>query len=323
MKFVLKIFVSLITLTLVIVGLLAVYISWFDAPSYNVDIKPINIESTDSQIAIGEKIALNYCVSCHLSSSRTLSGKIMIEHQKWGTITSANLTKHSESILSSYSDSELFTFLKTGVKNNGKMVLPMMPKLSSMSDEDLFSLIAFLRSDNDLVKATPNLIPESKPSFLVKALMKFEIKPVISDKQNIITPPQDNTISYGSYLVNGRYSCYECHSRSTAKIDYINPTNSEGYLGGGSKLMVFGNQMGIRSANITPHLFAGLGHWTFDDFKNALENGKRPDGKILRPPMNRMKLDSIEFVAIWNYLKTVEPNSNQWDYDNRIEMPQN
>ena len=88
MKLILKILVSVILLTIIVVGLLAVYINWFDAPSYNVDIKPIHIESTDSQIAIGEKIALNYCVSCHLSSSGTLSGKIMIEHPKWGTITS-------------------------------------------------------------------------------------------------------------------------------------------------------------------------------------------------------------------------------------------
>jgi hypothetical protein len=247
----------------------------------------------------------------------------MMKHQKWGTIASANLTKHPTSILSSYSDSELFSFLKTGVKRNGKMALPMMPKLGAMSDEDLFSVIAFLRSDHALVEATPNLVPDSEPSFLVKALMKFEIKPVIGNGQKINTPSLENTILYGSYLVNGRYSCFECHSRSTAKVDYLHPQNSEGYLGGGSNLMVFGNGMGIRSANITPHLTAGIGSWTFNDFKRAVQEGNRPDGRTLRPPMNRMKLDSIEITSIWEYLKTVAPNSNPWDYDDRIEIAAN
>ena len=198
----------------------------------------------------------------------------------------------------------------------------MMPKLGAISDEDLYSIIAFLRSDNNLVKETQNLVPASRPSFFVKALMKFTIKPVIGTGQVIMTPSEQNTASYGAYLVNGRYSCFECHSRSPANVDYLNPPNSEGYLGGGSNLMVFGNRMGIRSANITPHATAGIGDWTFNDFKGAILNGRRPDGKLLRPPMNRMKLDSIEINAIWHYLQSVEPISIPWDYETRIEIPE-
>lgn len=84
--------------------------------------------------------------------------------------------------------------------------------------------------------------------------------------------------------------------------------------------MVFGNEMRIRSANITPHPTSGIGNLTFEDFKKATE-GQRPDGKMLRPLINRMKLDSIEINAIWHYQKSVNTISNEWGYETRIEIP--
>ena len=63
MKIMLKILGSLILLLLIIVALLTGYINWFDAPSYEIDNRSVVIESSDNQLAIGEKIVSNYCVS--------------------------------------------------------------------------------------------------------------------------------------------------------------------------------------------------------------------------------------------------------------------
>ena len=45
-----------------------------------------------------------------------------------------------------------------------------MVKLHNVSDEDLYSIIAYLRSDDSLVQALPVKDHESEPSWLAKFL---------------------------------------------------------------------------------------------------------------------------------------------------------
>ena len=85
--------------------------------------------------------------------------------------------------------------------------------------------------------------------------------------------------------------------------------------------MVFGNDLGIRSANITPLSVYGIGKWTYEDFELAVTQGIRPDGKALRAPMNKMRLDSIELKAIWAYLRTVPRLPGAWPYESRMQDP--
>ena len=318
MKKLLKMLGAFLLTILVLVLLLAVYIQWYDGPNYDEEVVELKVDATPERLIIGEKIVSNLCVSCHRAEDGTLSGRVLIDHEKWGLIVAANITKHPESKISAYSDGELFRLFKRGITREGRMPLPMMPRFGKISDEDLFSLIAFLRSDHAMLKPVKNDLPESRSSFFLKSLMKFAIKPTTYSAQVIETPASENVVEYGRYLVNGRYSCFECHSRSSAKINYEDPALSEGYLGGGSNLMVFGNTFGIRSANISPHDQMGIGAWTVDDFRKAVTVGYRPDGKLLRAPMNRMKLDSLEVEAIYAYLKTVPPVANDWPYDARL-----
>jgi muramoyltetrapeptide carboxypeptidase LdcA involved in peptidoglycan recycling len=51
-------------------------------------------------------------------------------------------------------DGELEYLVRTGVKANGQYVPPWMPKQPRMADEDLHSIVAFLRSDDPMVAAT-------------------------------------------------------------------------------------------------------------------------------------------------------------------------
>jgi hypothetical protein len=65
-------------------------------------------------------------------------------------------------------------FLRTGLRPDGQYVPPYMPKLANISDEDMYSLIAFLRSDNDWVKAEKHKQPECDPSFFTKFLTNIK-----------------------------------------------------------------------------------------------------------------------------------------------------
>ncbi len=68
--------------------------------------------------------------------------------------------------------------------------------------------------------------------------------------------------------------------------------------------------------NITPDMDTGIGNWTDDQIINAIRNGKRPDGRIIGPPMPiafyRGMADS-DVRAIVAYLRTVKPIHNEVD----------
>ena len=320
MKKLIRILAGLIALVLLLVLVLIGYINYFDSPGFSpVDVSSrINVQEADMEL--GEKLVQNNCTICHLSENGSLSGRVIMNQKQWGKIASANLTRHPDSPLSLYSNSELFLLLKSGLKRDGKMALPMMPKISTMSDKDILSIILFLQTENELTQPTPTTREPGELTFFVKALMKFAIKPVEILPEKILVPDETDLVAFGKYLVNGRYLCYQCHSRSTEKINYLHPELSLGYMGGGARHMVFGNNMGIRAANLTPDIETGIGSWQYKGFENVFLKKVRPDGMPIRPPMSLIDLDSVEIAAIWEYLQTIPSLNSSWPYDSRIEI---
>ncbi|MGN6592659.1 MAG: hypothetical protein ACTHJX_07165 [Terriglobales bacterium] len=66
--------------------------------------------------------------------------------------------------------------------------------------------------------------------------------------------------------------------------------------------------------NITPDPQAGIGSWTQQQFVDTLRTGKDPSGHAIMPPMpipNLARLPDSDLIAIYNFLKTVPPNSNK------------
>ena len=46
--------------------------------------------------------------------------------------------------------------------------------------------------------------------------------------------------------------------------------------------------------------------YNFDDFKNSVENGKHPDGDILKTDMPRWKMSDADLTDLMNYLKSLQ-----------------
>lgn len=68
----------------------------------------------------------------------------------------------------------------------------------------------------------------------------------------------------------------------------------------------------IDPPNITPDIATGIGEWTNAQFVEALRNGKRPDGKLLGPPMPMpvpayRELSDNDAAVIATYLLTLKP----------------
>jgi mono/diheme cytochrome c family protein len=253
------------------------------------------------------------CNYCHLDpNTNRLTGRRMDEIAQFGTIYSKNITQDPDNGIGKWTDGEIAYLLRTGVKPDGTF-LPIMAKLSKMSDEDLQSIIAFLRSENELVKADNTRQQESNYSFFAKFLTNIKaIGPMPFPDGPVPEPDTTNLVKWGEYVALYRVECYACHSKDFAKNDYSYPHKSEGFFGGGNEFkMPDGSK--IYSRNLTMDEETGIGKWTEEDFLKALKTGMLPHGQAaIRPPMKPYtQLSDGEIKAIYAYLKTIPKIKNK------------
>lgn len=302
MKKVLKYFLWTLGGLLTLVLLLIAYIALFPAPTYHeIPVKELKVEITPERVEQGMKIAKMDCYGCHLSEDNRLKGKPFVNNEL-GTLFTSNITQDPQFGIGAYTDGELYRLLRTGVKRDNHAALPMMPILAKMSEEDLLSLIAFLKSDHEVVQ--PAAVARSQsPSLITKGIMKFAVKPIPYPEEPLGTPSIEDPVAYGKYLVQGRLFCYYCHAADVSQHDLVVPENTPGYLAGGATFVEKGDTAVAPSLLINED---GLGNWTEAQFISALKWGQRPSGKPFKAPMQPYTmLDTLEVLAIWAYLKTV------------------
>lgn len=320
MKTVLKLFLYLILLVVVAVIGFVSFIQLRGIPKYEVDkIDYPQVVSDSDLVANGAKIATVQCIVCHRGSDGKLSGRPLTEVPDFGEIHTANITQSKEHGIGKWTDAEIAYLLRTGVKPDGQYLPPYMPKFPHMSEYDLKSIISFLHSDMPVVQASEIPKVPSKPAFLTKFLCFVAFKKIPYPSAPVPHPDSSDMVVLGKYLVTGRYDCFPCHSKDFKTMRMDQPELSEGYLGGGNKIIA---QDGAArySANITSDEETGIGLWTEEDFAKALRESKNKAGKTLRNPMLPYNgMTDTEVKAIWAYLRTVPKLKNavdrHWDQD--------
>jgi len=253
------------------------------------------------------------CAGCHMDSATGgLTGKRMPDlPTQFGEAWSRNITAHPVKGIGSWTNGEIAFLLRTGITRDGRYTPPWMVKLPNASDEDLRDIIAFLRSDDAMVKAQEVDNHDSRPSFLTKALCRVAFKPFPYPTQEKTAPAPSDAVAYGRYLVNDRLLCFGCHSADFQTNNELNPELSAGYLGGGNAMPDIGGKL-VHTSNLTPDAETGIGRWSVEDFRRALKDGIRPDKRPLRYPMVPYRpLADEEADAILAYLRTVPPIRNQ------------
>jgi mono/diheme cytochrome c family protein len=277
----------------------------------------INIAITPQRIERGKYLAnhVALCMNCH--SQRDWSkpiGPITADHLGSGgdvfdktdgfpgTVPVPNITPYA---LKSWTDGELFRAITTGERKNGSAIFPLMPwpYYSKMSREDLYSIIAYLRT----IKPVKANYGKAKLDFPLNILVH-----TMPQKATLgVMPPQSDTVKYGEYITRTA-ACMECHSQQkNGKI----PDGMA--FAGGREFKIDGKP--FYSANITPDKNTGIGSWTreafVDRFKSASNSaigGKQTVGKVSVMPWydySGMKLSDLN--AIYAYLRTVKPVHNK------------
>lgn len=276
------------------------------------EILHLKVAPDSARIARGAKIASLLCNECHKdNSTRRLTGKAMLDvPADFGKVHSLNITRDSVHGIGAWTDGELYYFLRTGIRKDGSWAPPFMPKFPLMADEDLYSIVAWLRSDDPLLAPSPQELPPNEYNLFTKFLSNVAFSPPPLPVRPIAIPDTTDRIAFGRYVADALCVCFVCHSADVAKINVLEPEKSAGFYGGGNPMLNYEGEL-VPSANLTMDKETGIGAWSSQQFLEAVKYGKNPRGGPLYYPMfPHTTLTDGEVNAIWAYLQTVPPLRN-------------
>jgi len=119
----------------------------------------------------------------------------------------------------------------------------------------------------------------------------------------------ETELQRGKYLVSV-IPCTDCHTPGT----FLGKPDKKRYLGGSDVGFEVPGLGVFYAPNLTPDKETGLGNWSKEEIATAITTGKRPDGRILAPPMpveSFKNLSHSDALAIATYLKSLPAIKNK------------
>ena len=314
-----KKWVGLTTVIVLVFTLIAIFLSCNNKKN-NSNANMAKEDSVKLKIEAGKYLAhqVSSCMDCHSQRDFNQFSGPVIEgtegmggfafDQKLdvpGVVYARNITPDTLNGIGKWTDEEIARAITRGISKNGDTLFPVMPypHFNQMSKEDVYSIIAFLRTlkpNSNKVPARKLFIPASAAyPPLQSASLENNIKPDVSDM-----------VKYGGYIVNSA-ACMDCHTPMD-KGQFV----MQKYLAGGRTF-----DMGIfkvTSANITPDSATGIGKWSEEMFLEKFKFYSDPatysanPGRLntIMPKAMFAHLDDFDIKAIYSYLRTVPAITN-------------
>ncbi|HVV78279.1 MAG TPA: c-type cytochrome [Pseudolabrys sp.] len=239
------------------------------------------------------------CGNCHSPKGppQAIAGKDFSGGLSWDEppfkVTAPNITQDKETGIGNYTDAQIKTVLRKGVKPSGVPVAMVMPSgfYEIMTERDLNAVVAYLRT----IKPVSNKVPDP----IYKMPQGHPIPPG-GDKPYTEAMLTDK-VKKGFYLATISH-CMECHTPFGERgRDFANRLGA-----GGAE---FPGPWGVvHSRNITSSKTKGLGDWTDAEIKRAITQGIRKDGSKLTGPMGfglYAKMTEADLDAVVAWLRTV------------------
>jgi mono/diheme cytochrome c family protein len=208
-------------------------------------------------------------------------------------VTAPNITQDKETGIGKYTDEQLKTVLRKGVKPNGTPVAMVMPSgfYEIMTDRDLDAVVAYLKT----VKPISNKVADP----IYKMPQGHPIPP--GGEKPFTDAMMTDKVKKGQYLATIAH-CMECHTPFGAR-----GRDFGARLGAGGA--EFPGPWGVSvSRNITSSKTKGLGDWSDAEIKRAITQGISKDGSHLKPPMGfgyYTKMTDADLDAVVAFLRTV------------------
>ena len=317
MKKVIKILVYTLALIVVAIIVLVTYVK-LALPNVGKPEK-ISIERTPERIARGKYLAnsVTVCIDCHSTRDwNQFSGPIIegtegkggeVFDQKFGFPGSFHARNITPASLSNWTDGEMLRAIASGVDKNGKALFPVMPhpNYGKLDREDLYSIIAYIRS----LKPIEHQVPASVPDFPMNFILNTIPQKATYSKR----PDTSNVLAYGQYIFTAA-ACNECHTKKEKGAPV-----SGMELAGGFEFSI-GSGGIVRSANITPDNETGIGKLTESEFLRKFKHYN--DSSYLNPIIKKNTINTVmpwmmyrnmkeqDLKALFAYIKTFKPIKN-------------
>ncbi|MBK8521311.1 MAG: c-type cytochrome [Chitinophagaceae bacterium] len=279
--------------------------------------KTVDKDSLKVMIERGKYLAhdVSGCINCHsqrdynkfsghiVPGTEGKGGEVFNEiYGIPGVVFAKNITPDTTQGIGKWTDEEIVKAITMGIRKNGDTLYPIMPypHYNQMSKEDIYSIVAYIRT----LKPNNNKVPErylSTPVSFAYPVLKS------NSLESNIKPDVSDIVKYGAYVVNSA-ACMDCHTpmeNGKYKMDEV-------FSGG------FTFNLGTfvaNTANITPDSLTGIGKWTEEMFLEKFKGYRDParfatnPGKInsIMPWSLFSKMDDFDIKAIYRYLRTVKP----------------
>ena len=135
-----------------------------------------------------------------------------------------NITPDEETGIGSWSDAQIKTAIREGIRPDGRVLGPPMPfpLYRDISDEDITAIVAYLRT-------VPPVTNKTEPS-----AYEFPLPPNWGPPPGFVPEPdRENPVEYGAYLAGPLGHCVKCHSTPGANGE----PDMENALGAGGLLL--------------------------------------------------------------------------------------
>ena len=298
---------SVLVIFALVIGTIQLTIGW--RPFLGPQKRPLTdrkFEATPERLARGRYLTqgLLGCETCHTprdwskhgappQSGKELAGQAFELPGFPGHPVAPNLTSDPETGAARWTDDQIARAIREGIKHDDTTLFPLMPYMiyANMSDEDLASVVVFLRS----LPAVRNPLPAMKVNFPVNRLVNGVPKPVL---EPVHAPNLSDPLARGKYLVSIGCGCHD----AVDKLPY----------GGGERLV--GPWGDVTTPNITPDP-SGISYYNEATFITAMRTGYvgARELKSIMPFVEFQNLTDDDLKAMFAYLKTLPPVKHRVD----------
>ena len=273
-------------------------------------------DSTPARVERGEYLVKNVadCIDCHAEHDWTAHDEPVLPNTLGagqdmnmlkglpGQVFAPNITADPETGAGTWTDDQLARAIREGVGHDGRALFAFMPYpgFRNLSDEDLASIIVYLRSLPPIRKQRP----PTQLVFPVKYLIRSVPQPLDAPvpEPDVSTPEKR-----GAYLV-GIAGCTDCHTPQDA---HGQPLPGMDFAGGG----IFEGPWGrVASANITPDP-SGIPYYDTALFTQTMRTGFVKARKLnqIMPWADFRGMTDEDLAAVFAYIKTLKPVRHRVD----------
>jgi mono/diheme cytochrome c family protein len=300
-------------LALVILLPLAITFTIGWRPFLGPQLRPLSdrrFEATPPRLERGRYLveAVTGCLDCHsehdgsqrgnpTKSGREGAGVLFLNDPSLGTLYASNITPDNETGIGNWTDDQIARAIREGIGGDGRALFPIMPyqNFRELSDEDLASVITYIRS----IPSIRNAVPKTRINFPLSRLIMTMPQPIT---EPVHDPELSDPLARGEHLVK-LASCAECHTPQDSRGK---PMDSLAFAGG----FVLDGPDGkkVAAANITPDP-SGISYYDEATFIKTMRTGQIGARQLnpIMPWIFYRNMTDEDLRAVWAYIHALKP----------------